>query len=332
MQIGGPLSRRKALAGIGALCLASTAQAEGFGSKPIRILVGFSAGGSTDALARIYAAKLGEILNTSVIVENKPGAMQLLAARPVMAAPPDGYTLWVTSSSALSQTPGVRKDLPYDPLKNFTPLAEMADAEAVFVVRAETGLTSVREVVAFARDKPGKLNYGSAGVGSANHLLTEYFKVLTGTNLTHIPYKSDPDVVREVIGGSVDVAIVVANAVLAHAQNPKLRLLGVTGSQPLAAIPDVPLLTQSGVKELRELGTYLFYGILGPSGMPQALVQTLNEAVVQASKSPDVVAKLEKQFFKPTGSTPAEFRQHIERDLAIWKRVGANVKLTEGNT
>jgi tripartite-type tricarboxylate transporter receptor subunit TctC len=278
------ITRRTAVLGLGlSAVLSAQAQAQPFPSRTIKIMVGFAAGGATDAVARIYANKLTELLGASVIVDNKPGAMQLLAARPTMSSAPDGYTLWLATSSSLVQSAGVREDMPFDPVKSFTHLARVADVDGIFAVRAGMGINSVRELIAYARANPGKLNYGSAGVGSGS--------------------------------------------MLAHAGNPKLKMIGVTGSQRLATLPDVPTVADSGVEEVKTLGGYLFYGLVGPANMPAALVQTINEAVNKASRSPDVAAQMEKQFFRPAPGTPVEFRDQVERELAIWKRVGKSVKL-----
>ncbi|WP_457102181.1 Bug family tripartite tricarboxylate transporter substrate binding protein, partial [Microbacterium sp. P5_E9] len=186
---------------------AGAAQAQQYPSRPIKILVGFAAGGGIDTIARIYAQKLQEILGQPIIVENKPGASELQAITPLMNAQPDGYTLMLTSASSMVRGPGVRNDLPYDPLKHMTFIAKPASVEAVYVVKNSLPINTVPELLAYARANPNKLNYGSAGIGSSNHLLTEQMKMLTKTELVHIPYKSDAEVAREMAAGTLDFAI-----------------------------------------------------------------------------------------------------------------------------
>ncbi len=325
------LTRRTAIAAV-TLAATGTAWAQGLGARTVRILVGFAPGGASDMAARIYAAKLQELLNTPVIVENKPGAMQLVAARATMTAAPDGFTLWFATSSSLVQSAGVRRDIPFDPLNSFTPIAKVADVDGIFAVRSSLPVTSMRELIAYVRANPGKLNYGSAGVGSANHLLTEYLKLLTKTDITHIPYRNDADVVRELVGETVDFAIVGSGSIAQFAGHPKVRFIAITGASRSRAMPDLPTVAESGVPELKELGEYLFYAVMGPPNMPPTLVQSLNQALTKAATSPDVVDKLGKQFFRPASGSPAEFRSHIEMQLALWKNVGKTLKLDFTNS
>ena len=323
-----PLSVVRVAAAACAVLVSTTALAQQpYPSRTIRILVGFAAGGGVDTVARIYATKLQEILNATIIVENKPGASELLAAMPVIGAAPDGYTLWATSASSLVRGPGVRSDLPYDPLKNLTFVSRVAEADALYVVKNSLPINTVSELIVYAKAHPGKLNYGSAGVGSSNHLLTEQLKILTQTDLVHIPFKSDAEVAREMAGGTLDFAIAITPFTLPFVRDGKIRPIGVTGSQRLATLPAVPTIDESGVGELKGLGTYLFYGFVGPAGMPAALVQRLNDALTQAARTPDVAQKLEAISFRAVAGTPAEFRSLAERELAKWKEIGKTVKI-----
>ncbi|RZL88933.1 MAG: tripartite tricarboxylate transporter substrate binding protein [Variovorax sp.] len=292
------------------------------------MLVGFGPGGGTDNIARLYAVKLQEILNTPVIVENKPGASEVLAAQPVMAAAPDGYTLWLGTGSALAQGPGVRKDLPYDPLKNFTPVALVADGEAVLSVRPGVPAHSLGELIAYAKANPGKLNYGSAGVGAGNHLLAEYISLMTGISMVHVPYKSDVEVTRDAVAGNVDFALTTVAITRPFVTEGKLRALAVTGNQRLKTLPDVPSVAESGVPELRSMGSYTFFGLMGPTGLPPAVVQRLSDAINQIAAMPDVGQRMREGFmFEPTSSTPAGSRQYIERELTKWRELGKNLKV-----
>jgi len=303
------------------------AQAQQYPSRPIKILVGFAAGGGVDTIARIYAHKLQEILGTPIIVENKPGASELQAITPLVNAQPDGYTLMMTSASSMVRGPGVRTDLPYDPLKQMTFIAKPATVEAAYVVRNDLPIKTVPELLAYARANPKKLNYGSAGIGSSNHLLTEQMKMLTKTELVHIPYKSDAEVAREMAAGTLDFAIAITTFTVPFIKDNKIRAIGVTGAQRVAALPNVPTLDESGVQELKDLGNYLFYGLVGPANLPQPIVAKLNDAMNKAAEMPDVAQRLQGAQFRPATSTPDEFRQLIESELAKWKEIGKTVKV-----
>lgn len=322
------LTRRAVLLGGAAAVLARPALAQPFPSRPIRILVGFGAGGGTDTIARVYAQKMQDLLKTPVLVDNRAGASQLLAIRPMLSAPADGYTLFLGTGSSLAQGPGVRSDLGYDPLKDFSLVGMVATAPGVFFVNPSLPIHSMRELVAYAKAHPDKLNYGSAGVGAANHLQTEYFKSVTGTNLTHVPYKSDQDVVLQTVAGAVHVGLTIAQVAIPMVQNGKLRALAVTGGARLPALPDVPSITETGIAELKGIDNYTFYGLVGPAGIPAAVIEQLNAAVNKVSTMPDVVSKMRQTlYYEPTTSTPASFRQYLETELPKWKQLGKTVKI-----
>lgn len=311
-----------------AAVVAATACAQQFPSRPIRILIGFGPGGGTDNIARLYALKLQEILNTPVVVENRPGASELLAAQPVMSAAPDGHTLWLGTGSALAQGPGVRKDLPYDPIRNFSQVALVAEGEAVLTVRTAVPVRTLPELLAYAKANPGKLNYGSGGVGAGNHLLGEYVQMMTGISAVHVPYKSDVEVVRDAAAGNVDFAFTTLSLTLPFIQEGKVRPIAVTGSQRLRILPDVPSVGEAGVAELKGMGSYTFFGLMGPAGMPPAVVQRLNEAINQIAVMPDVSQRMRETYlWQPMTSTPASFRQHMEKELAKWRELGRNLKV-----
>ncbi|GAA4347155.1 tripartite tricarboxylate transporter substrate binding protein [Variovorax defluvii] len=321
-------TRRALVLGGAAAAVARPSLAQPFPSRPIRMLVGFAAGGGADTIARLYAHKMQEVLGQSVIVDNRPGASQLLAIRPMMSSPPDGYTVTLATGSGLTQGPGVRKDLPYDPLKDFSLIGMVATAPGVFFVNPSLPIKSMRELIAYVKVNPGKLNYGSAGVGAANHLQMEYVKQVTKTNMEHIPYKSDQDVTREVAAGSVHVGLTIAQFAIPLVAAGKLRGLAVTGASRLSALPDVPSIAESGVAELKSIDNYTFYGLVGPSGMPAPVIERLNEAINKASSAPDVVSRMREQlFYNPSTGTPAALRQYLEAELPKWRELGKSIKL-----
>ena len=306
--------------------MASFAQA--FPSKPIRILLGYGAGGGMDNLARLYGPKLSEVLGTPVVIENRPGASELLAAQPTQNSQPDGYTLWIGSAGALSQGPGVRTDLPYDPLKNFTPINLIGEAQAVVLIRSGLAVNNMRELIAYARANPGKLNYGSAGIGAGNHLHTEHMQVMTKTSMVHVPYKSDAEVTRDLMAGNVDFALVIAASATPLVTEGKLRAIAVTGNQRLRGLPDVPTIAESGVPELAGVGSYTFYGLMGPADMPAAIVQRINEAFNKVAMMPEINQRMREGFnIQPATVTPVAFHQFMEKDIKQWQQLRGKVKV-----
>jgi tripartite-type tricarboxylate transporter receptor subunit TctC len=319
---------KQILVGVAACFVAALAQAQSFAGKPIRILVGYSPGGAADLIARVYGEKLQELLETPVVIENKPGAFEQLAAQPVVNAPPDGHTLWLGTAGALTMGPGVRSNIPYDIIKSFTHIAKLGEIEAMFTVKKDIPANTLPEFIAYARKNPGKLNYASAGQGSGNHLLTEYFMQMTNVTMTHVPYKGDSDVVRELAAGTVDFGIPTVATGWPFVRDGRIKALVVTGAQRSKALPNVPTLAEDGaVDALKNYGTYSIYGLLGPAGMPQAVTKKLNEELVKISAMPDVIQRLEAANLRAATSSPTELKQYIEREVGKWKEVGKKLKL-----
>ncbi len=316
------------VAGVGACVLALGAQAQNFSSKPIRILVGYAPGGGADLIARVYGQKLQDLLGTPVVIENKPGAFEQLAAQPVVGAAPDGHTLWLGTTGALTMGPGVRSNIPYDVLKSFTHVGKIGEVEAVITIRNSIPAKTFPEFIAYAKANPGKLNYASAGVGSGNHLMTEYIMGLTGINMVHVPYKGDADVVREIAAGHADFGIPTVATGSPFVNDGRLRALVVTGTQRSKALPNVPTLAEDGgVEALKGYGVYAIYALLGPAGMPQPVTQSLNDALAKIARMPDVIQKLEAGNVRASYSTPAELKQYLEKEVAKWKEVGKKVRI-----
>ncbi len=310
-----------------AAVLPGVSMAQQFPNRPIKLLLGYSPGGGMDNLARLLAPKLQELLGVPVVIENKPGASELLAAQPVLNAAPDGYTLWLGSGGALVQGPGVRTDLPYQPLKNFTPIALIAEGEAVLLMRNDAPVNTVGELVTYAKAHPGKLNYGSAGVGSGSHLTVEYMMALAGGSMSHIPYKGDVESTRDAMAGNVDFVMAMAQTAVPLISEKKLKPIAVTGSQRLKILPDLPTVAESGVPELKTVGSYTFYGLMGPAGMPADIVQRLNEAFNKATAMPDIAPRLRDVGLRPGTGSAASFTQYIDRELAKWKAMRGKVKV-----
>jgi tripartite-type tricarboxylate transporter receptor subunit TctC len=317
-----------AFGGIALMPLITMAQQ--YPSKPIRIIIGLGAGGTADALSRYFAQKLSTVLNTSVIVENKPGAGQLVAINSMMGATPDGYTLSILAGSAFGQGPALRKGLPYDPLKDFSIIGVVARAPGVIVISKDLPVRSLRELVNYSVANPNKLNYASAGMGAASHLQVELLVSLTGLKITHIPYKADADIMRELTGGTVQLGMSPIQGAMAHIASGNVRALAVSGSRRSAALPDVPSLAESDFKGLEGVDPYSYYGFVGPKGLSPALISTLNEATNRVLKIPEVVSYMqERLYMEPGAGSPAAFRAYIEKDLAKWRTLSNVIKLAE---
>jgi len=323
------ISRRAFTLGAGA-ALALPALSDTYPSRPIKIMIGFAAAGSTDAVARYYAQKMSEVLKGSVIVENKPGAGQLLAIRSLATAQPDGYTLYLGTASALSQGPGVRKDLPYNPLKDFTLIGMMASAPGVVVISNKLPVKTLRDLVKLSQAEGSNLNYGSSGVGAASHLQTEYLLKLTGMKMTHIPYKADADIMRELTAGTVHLGMSPVQGAMGSITSGRVKALAVTGPKRLKVLPDVPTLTESDFKGLEGIHPYSYYGLVGPVGLPAPIVAKLNDAINRVSSMPEVISHMQERLnFEPESGTPERLRKYIQEDMAKWAALGKVVKLTD---
>ncbi|MPS29448.1 tripartite tricarboxylate transporter substrate-binding protein [Pigmentiphaga sp.] len=303
-------------------------QASDFPSRPIKILIGFSAGGSTDAVARYYALKMGEALKSPVVVENKPGASQLVAIRGTTSARPDGYTLFLATGSSLSQGPGVRTDLPYDPLKDFEFVALAASAPGAIIASPKIPAKTIDELLQYGRDNPDKLNYGSSGVGSASHLQTEYLLNAGHSHAIHIPYKADAEIMNAIAEGSVHFGLGPLQGAVPQILNGKVRGIAITGSQRSKAIPDVPALSESKTPGLGGVDPYTYYGLLAPRGTPSDVIAKLNAAVNAVSRDPDAIKYLQDKFFDPQVSTPESFKKFVTEDIAKWQGFRSKINLS----
>jgi tripartite-type tricarboxylate transporter receptor subunit TctC len=311
-----------------AAMLTCSAHAQDYPSQPIRILVGFGAGGATDAIARLYAKHMSEILKTPVIVDNKPGANQMVAINTLRNSPPNGYTLYVATGSSLAQNPALHNDLGYDPLHDFTLIGMEATISGVLFVDPRLPVHSLDELVAYAAAHPNTLNYGSAGQGTAGHLANEALSSATGMKATHVPYKSDADVIRSVMSGTVQVGIETTLSSLPAVKAGKIRAIAVTSAARLPYLRDVPSVAESGYKSLANLGPHSFYALVGPAGLPPSIVTRLNETLNRISRMPEVVRTMRESYYAdPAESTPATFQAFVESELSKWKLISKTVKL-----
>jgi len=307
-----------------ALCCAA-AQAQSYPAKPIRIIVPQPAGGGNDTIARMVAQKLTVSLKQQVIADNRPGAGGLIAAELAAKSPPDGYTLFLGNVATLAIIPNVQQRPPYDPIKDFDPVSLIASAPLLVVVHPSLPVKSIKELIALAKAKPGQLNYASNGIGSSTHLATEMFIMMAGTKITHVPYKGLPPALTDLIAGQVDLMFSSAVAMMPFVKSGRLRAIAMTGAQRSAAIPDIPTVAESGVKDY-EAGSW--YGIVAPAGTPQPVIELLNREIVAATKSKEIVDHLTREAVIPVGNSPAEFSAYIKREYA---RIGKVVKASGAN-
>ncbi|MGM9490757.1 tripartite tricarboxylate transporter substrate binding protein [Ideonella sp. YS5] len=314
----------QALALAAAMSAAGTAFAEAWPAKPITLIVPFPAGGTTDVLARALADKLQQSLGQPVIVESKPGAGATLGADYVAKSKADGYTLLV---GAVHHTiaSSVYKKLAYDFQKDFAPVTTIALVPNVLVVNAANPAKTVAELVAQAKAQPGKLNYGSNGNGTAQHLIGTQFENLTGTDLVHIPYKGSGPLVTDLLGNQVTMSFDTVTPVLQHIKSGKLRALAVTTGKRATALPDVPTLEEAGVKGLN-IGTW--FGVLAPVATPKDIVARLNAEMVKVIQSPDFKKRMDEIGAEPIGNTSEQMAAQIHGETEKFARLVKDAKVT----
>ncbi len=316
-----PSLRLAALTGL-LLALGAGAQAQtsaaAYPNKPIRLVVPFTPGGSTDILARAIGQEFGKAWGQSVVIDNVAGAGGSIGADKVAKAPADGYTLLMGHIGTLAVNPSLYPKLPYNPVTDFAPVAWVARVPNVLVVHPGVPAKTTQELVALGKSRPGQLNYGSGGNGSAANLATEYFKMQTGTSLLHIPYRGTVPATTDLLGGQIQVLFTGAPALLGHIKSGQLRALAVSSPQRLEALPDVPTVAEAGYPGFE---ADQWYGVVAPAGTPPEIVRKLNAQINLALASAEMKARLSSEGATATPTTPEAFGQHIVRELARWKPV-----------
>ena len=303
----------------------TSAAASNYPNKTIRIIVPFTPGGSTDILARAIGIELGKAWGQSVIVENIAGAGGSIGADKVAKSAGDGYTLLMGHIGTLAVNPSLYPDLPYQPLRDFSPVAWVARVPNVLVVHPSVPAKNVKEFIALAKAKPGQLNYGSGGNGSAANLATEYLKVQTNISLLHIPYRGTAPAVTDLLGGQIQVLFTGAPAVIGQIKSGQLRALGVSSPQRLDSLPDVPTVAESGYKNFE---ADQWYGVVAPKGIPPEIVAKLNAQINRALQSPELKNRLNNEGAVATPSTPEVFGKLIQTEIARWKPVISSGRVT----
>jgi tripartite-type tricarboxylate transporter receptor subunit TctC len=296
----------------------NAAPADDYPSRPIHLIVPYAAGGAADSVARVLAKRIGKAAGQTIVVENRGGGGAIIGTEFVNKSDPDGYTLLLGQSGPISINPAVYKNLPYDPEKDFAPISLTTSYPYVMVVSPSLGVKTVKEFVALARSKPGELNYGTTGVGAANHLVTELFDSKAGIRMTHIPYRGTALAVSDLLAGQVQVVFADPISALQHVNSGTLIALAVTSKERSPAAPAVPTISESGYPGFDAVG---WHGILAPAKTPPAIVARLNAEIVEALRDPQTKALLEGQAMQVVGSSPEAFAGFIKRDIAVWKEV-----------
>ncbi len=306
--------------------LASTAWAQPYPSRPIRVIVPFVPGGNVDITARTVAPALGDALGQPVVVENRPGAAGMVGAQAMMSSPADGYTLMMGSNSSLAVAPNLYPSWPYDPVKGIAPISNLAITPFVLVVKLGLPAQSLAEFVKLAKEKPGQLSMASGGNGSSNHLVGELFQMMTGLKFSHVPYKGTGAALVDLAGGQVDLLFDQASSTVPNVRGGKIRALAVASSSRQSALPDTPTFAEAG---LRDFEIDNFTGLVGPAGMPADAVAKVHAAAVKALATPQVKERFASLGVQPVGDTPEQFGALIREDLARWSRVikSAGVKV-----
>jgi len=290
--------------------------ADNYPAKPIRILVGFVAGGSADGSARVVAARMGQILGTNFVIENRGGAAGVVAAQVVSRAPADGYTLLWSSPGALTISQILEKNLPYDTQTAFAPIGLALTYCNALVSRPDFAASSVPQLIALAKEKPGYINYGTQGVGSAGHLSAEMLTRMTGVKLTHVPYKGGAEIITALLGNEVQLAFM--SSTTAQSMRSRLRVIAVTSLNRDPALADVPSMHEAGVKGY---DASFWFGLLAPVGTPAVIVNRLNRALRETLSDSKVMQPVQSQGLNPQPSTPQEYAARISADYAKWKSV-----------
>src|SRR6476661_4470797 len=305
------------------LCLAMSARSayaqQDYPVKPIRLLVGVAPAGATDILARAVGGKLSENLRQQVIIDNRPGANHIIAGELTAKAAPDGYTMQMVPEGFVINASMYTK-LPFDPLRDFSAIAIVAQVPNVLVIHPSIPSRTVKDFIAFERARPGQLSYGSSGVGSPSHMSGELFKVLTGVEHTHVPYKGQGLAMIDLIGGHLQFAFPSIPASVAYIKSGRLIALGVTTAQRASALPDVPTIQEAGVPGYEVSG---WYGIIGPAGMPKPLLARLNKEINTILQVPQTRDQLLREGAEPRTASPDEFAAAMSADLQKWAKVVA---------
>jgi tripartite-type tricarboxylate transporter receptor subunit TctC len=313
----------KILIAVSALLIAFPAAAQQYPVRPIRLIVPFPTGGTIDIVGRIVAQSLTERLGQNVVVDNRSGAGGILGAELVVKAPPDGYTLCICSAGAMITSPLLQARPPYEARRDFTPISMVANVPYLLLARPG-GIGSVKELLVLAKQKPGALNYGSAGAGSSSHLAAALFTTTAGIEVTHVPYKGSAQAATELVGGQLHFVFEAIGAATQYHRSGRLRGLGISTLKRSPNLPDMPTIAEAGVPGY-EMSTW--HTVSGPRGMPAAIVERLNRELVAAINTPEIRERFVTLGTEPVGGSSEQLREQIAREAPRWERMLATLGL-----
>ncbi|MDB5808947.1 MAG: hypothetical protein JWN94_1069 [Betaproteobacteria bacterium] len=308
---------RQTIAMLVAMFAIALLNAQSYPAKPIRFIVPFAPGGGSDIIARILSPHLGTLLGQQIIIDNRPGAGTIIGAEVAAHAPADGYTLFLGITGTMAINPSMYRKLPYDPVRDFAPIALVGTGPNVLVVHPALPAHSIKELIAMAKAHPGKLSYASAGTGGAPHLAGELFKSMAGVDMVHIPYKGAAPATVDLLAGQVQVMFAGMGAALPFIKSNRLRALGVAGSKRSRALPAVPAIAE--VLKVFEASTW--FAVYAPAGAPPAVISQLNAALAKVVALPDVEQQMTAQGYEPLFSTPDELKTYTASEIAKWAKV-----------
>jgi tripartite-type tricarboxylate transporter receptor subunit TctC len=304
---------------IAVMCFQGVAWSQaGYPNRPVKVIVAFPPGQATDQAARAIAQKLSENLGQQFFVENRPGAASIIGAEAAAKSPNDGYTLFMGSSGSLAVNPGMYPKLPYDPIKDFTPISLGLKVPFFLVVHPSIPGATVKELVAYLKANPGKINFGSAGNGASNHLSAELFKSVTGVTMVHVPYKGSPPAVTDLLAGQIGLMFETGPLIMPHVKSGRLKVIAVGSAQRSLAAPDLVTIAESGYPGFETVG---WAGLMAPAGTPKEIVTKLNAEVVRILSQPEVTGRFVTLGAELVSSSPEEFGEYIKSETAKWGKV-----------
>jgi tripartite-type tricarboxylate transporter receptor subunit TctC len=315
-----------AAAAIGLAFAASASAQTAYPSKPVRIVAPFAAGSTIDIIGRLIAPKLSEALGHPVLVENRPGAGGAVGLDAVAKAAPDGHTVVIGALGPLAMNPALYPKSPFDPVRDFAPVTLLATGPVVIAVHPSVPARNVNELVDLARKNPGKLNFGSPGVGTSPHLTGELVKMLTKTDIVHVPYKGNAEALTDLVSGRVSIVYTGVPPAVPLAKAGRVRLIATTGKSRISGLPDVPTIAEAGLADAQVL---IWYGVVAPAATPREIIARLNREIVRVMQAPDVKERFIQQGIDPETSTPEAFGKLVADEYARWTKVirTAGIKL-----
>jgi tripartite-type tricarboxylate transporter receptor subunit TctC len=309
-----------------ACLLAFAADAQSYPAKPVRVIVPYPPGGGNDIIARAVVDELTRRTGQQFFVDNRPGASTIIGAELAMKAPPDGYTLFVSSQTTLAIVPNLKSKVPYDSTRDFEPVSLLATQPYLLVVHPSLPAQTVRQLIALAKARPGKIVYGSSGIGTGGHLSTELFKMMTQTDMLHVPYKGGAQAATDLLGGHVSVMFATMSSVYQQAMSGRLRAIGISSAKRSPAAPRVPTVAESGVPGFE---TVQWIAMSAPRGTARPVIERLNAELAAGVKSPELVERLSSQGYDPAVSTPQQLGDYIKVELARYRKLITTIGLKD---